>query len=68
MSVNKLVQPNYADKKLQICKMSKLQIFVITYIFNQIFVIFGRIGTGLQTVQIHGSTMSPRQGINLKLP
>jgi hypothetical protein len=28
MSVKKLVLPNYAGKKLQVCKMSKLQIFV----------------------------------------
>jgi hypothetical protein len=45
MSVKKLVLPNYVDKKLQICKMSKLHIFVITNICNQIFVTFGRIGT-----------------------
>jgi hypothetical protein len=45
MSVKKRVLPNYVDKKLQICKMSKLHIFVITNICNEIFVIFGRIGT-----------------------
>jgi hypothetical protein len=50
MSVNKLVLPNYADKKLQICKMSKLQIFVITNIYNQIFVTFGRIVTWFQVI------------------
>jgi hypothetical protein len=45
MSVKKRVLPNYVDKKLQICQMSKLHIFVITNICNQIFVTFGRIGT-----------------------
>jgi hypothetical protein len=44
MSVKKRVLPNYVDKKLQICKMSKLHKFVITNICNQIFVTFGRIG------------------------
>jgi hypothetical protein len=44
MSVKKHVLPNYVDIKLQICKMSKLHIFVITNICNQIFVTFGRIG------------------------
>jgi hypothetical protein len=46
---SKWVWKNYADKKLQICKMSKLKIFVITNIFNQIFVTFGRIGTRSQS-------------------
>jgi hypothetical protein len=41
----KLVLQNYAYKKLQVCKMSDLQIFVITNICNQIFVTFGSIGT-----------------------
>jgi hypothetical protein len=47
MSVKKCVLPNYVDKKLQVCKMSKLHIFVITNICNQIFVTFGRIGARL---------------------
>jgi hypothetical protein len=34
MSVKKLVLQNNVDKKLQICKTSKLQIFVITNICN----------------------------------
>jgi hypothetical protein len=50
MSVKKRVLPNYVDWKLQICKMSKLHIFVITNICNQIFVTFGRIGTRPQSV------------------
>jgi hypothetical protein len=45
MSVKKCVLPNYVDKKLQVCKMSKLHIFVITNICNQILVTFGRICT-----------------------
>jgi hypothetical protein len=45
MSVKKCVLPNFVDKKLQVCKISKLHIFVITNIFRQIFVTFGRIGT-----------------------
>jgi hypothetical protein len=40
----KLVLPNYFDKKLQICKMRKLHIFVITNICNQILVTLGSIG------------------------
>jgi hypothetical protein len=34
MSVKKRALPNYADKMLQICKMSKLRMFVITSICN----------------------------------
>jgi hypothetical protein len=45
MSVKKPVPTNYVDKKLQICKMSKLQMFVITNIRNRIFVTFVRMGT-----------------------
>jgi hypothetical protein len=45
MSVKKRVLPNYVDKKLQVFKMSKLQIFVITNICIQVFVTFDRIGT-----------------------
>jgi hypothetical protein len=45
MSGTKHVLSNYVDEKLQIYKISKLHIFVITYICNQIFVNFGRIGT-----------------------
>jgi hypothetical protein len=41
----KRVLPNYVDKKLQLCKMSKLHVFVITNICNQMFATFGRIGT-----------------------
>jgi hypothetical protein len=40
----KLALPNVVDKKLQICKMCKLHIFVITNMCKQIFVTFGRIG------------------------
>jgi hypothetical protein len=50
MIVKKRVLPNYVDKKLQICKMSKLHIFVITNICNQIFVTFGRIGTWSESI------------------
>jgi hypothetical protein len=45
MSVKKRVLPNYFDKKLQICKMCKLHIFVITNMRKPIFVTLGRIGT-----------------------
>jgi hypothetical protein len=41
MSVKKCVLPNYVDKKLQVCKMSKLHIFVITNIYNEIFFLVG---------------------------
>jgi hypothetical protein len=51
MNVKKRALPNYVDKKLQICKMSKLHIFVITNICNQIFVTFGRIGTPVHFVR-----------------
>jgi hypothetical protein len=55
---NKLAQNEYVkmcptnkilDKKLQICKMSKLNICVITNICNQIYVTFGR--TKLKSIQ-----------------
>jgi hypothetical protein len=45
MSVKKLVLPNYIGKKLQICKMNKLHIFLITNICKPFFVNFGKIGT-----------------------
>jgi hypothetical protein len=32
MSVKKHALPNYVDKKLQICKMSKLHIYVTKYL------------------------------------
>jgi hypothetical protein len=52
MRVKKHVLPNYVNKKLHICKMSKLHIFVITNVCNQIFVTFGRIGTSWQLVTL----------------
>jgi hypothetical protein len=41
----KLDLPKNIGKKLQICKISKLQVFVITNICKPIFVTFGWIGT-----------------------
>jgi hypothetical protein len=60
MSVKKLVLPNYADKKLQICKMIKLQVCVITNICNPIFVTYGRIGTRLGYFSPNQAPILPR--------
>jgi hypothetical protein len=57
----KRVLPNYVDKKLQICKMSELHIFVTTNICNQIFVTFGRIGTWTDLMQILVGSLSSRK-------